>query len=192
MISLLVEFFSLIPSLLLVEFFRRIRTRSSRSQRPSPLYRALKTMKAHGLISSVVQCSSKSLSLASMMFRKKKLIVNGRRDKQRCTFPWWCLFLAYGLSLLIIATSIFFILIRGIEFGDLKSQQWLTSLILGFFSSTLVLQPIKVTDPHWTPRLRRSLLIRLFSSPSSSPVYSITPPMKRMTRSRRTSMITCS
>jgi hypothetical protein len=28
----------------------------------------------------------------------------------------------------------FFIIIRGIEFGDLKTQKWLTSVLSGFFS----------------------------------------------------------
>ncbi len=60
------------------------------------------------------------------------------------TFPWWCLFIAYGLSLLIIGISMFFIIVRGIEFGDSKTQKWLTSVLTGFFSSILLTQPIKV------------------------------------------------
>lgn len=38
----------------------------------------------------------------------------------------------------------FFIIARGIEFGDLKTQKWLTSLLSGFFSSILLIQPLKV------------------------------------------------
>jgi hypothetical protein len=38
---------------------------------------------------------------------------------------------------------------RGIEFGDEKAQQWLWSLLSGFFSSILFLQPLKV-DFLWT------------------------------------------
>ena len=41
--------------------------------------------------------------------------------------------------------SIFFIIVRGIEFGDLKCQKWLTSLLSSFFSSILVIQPLKVS-----------------------------------------------
>jgi hypothetical protein len=59
-------------------------------------------------------------------------------------FPWWCLFIAYGLSLIISGISMFFIIVRGIEFGDLKTQKWLTSLLSGLFSSILLIQPIKV------------------------------------------------
>jgi hypothetical protein len=48
------------------------------------------------------------------------------------------------LSLIISGISMFFIIVRGIEFGDLKTQKWLTSLISGFFSSIFLIQPMKV------------------------------------------------
>jgi hypothetical protein len=38
----------------------------------------------------------------------------------------------------------FFIIVRGIEFGDLKTQKWLTSILTGFFSSIFLTQPIKI------------------------------------------------
>ena len=70
------------------------------------------------------------------------------RGRQRgllyLTFPWWCVYIAYALSFVIIVISIFFIIIRGIEFGDLKTQQWLTSILTGIFSSVLFTQPIKI------------------------------------------------
>jgi hypothetical protein len=40
--------------------------------------------------------------------------------------------------------SIFLIIARGIEFGDLKSEKWLTSLISGFISSIVLIEPMKV------------------------------------------------
>jgi hypothetical protein len=69
-----------------------------------------------------------------------------KRDKKKCalSFPWWCLFIAYGLSVIVAVLSIFFIIARGIEFGDLKTRQWLTSSISGFFSSIFLTQPLKV------------------------------------------------
>ncbi len=71
--------------------------------------------------------------------------VNSMKKKRfQVTFPWWCLFIAYILSFLIIVVSIFFIIVRGIEFGDLKTQKWLTSIITGFFSSIFLTQPIKI------------------------------------------------
>jgi hypothetical protein len=66
-----------------------------------------------------------------------------KKPSQR-TFPWWCLFLAYGLSLALVGVSILFIIARGIEFGDLETQKWLTSILTSFFSSIFLTQPIKV------------------------------------------------
>jgi hypothetical protein len=60
------------------------------------------------------------------------------------TLPWWCIFIAYGLCIILVGISILFIIARGIEFGDLKTQQWLTSILSGFFSSIFLTQPIKV------------------------------------------------
>jgi hypothetical protein len=66
------------------------------------------------------------------------------KKKKAFSFPWWCLFIAYGVSLLLLTLSTFFMIVRGIELGDLKTQKWLTSILSGFFSSIFVIQPIKV------------------------------------------------
>jgi hypothetical protein len=64
--------------------------------------------------------------------------------KKKLKFPWWCLFIAYGICVILVGLSIVFIIARGIEFGDLKTQKWLTSIVSGFFSSVILVQPIKV------------------------------------------------
>ena len=70
-----------------------------------------------------------------------------RQDKSRAMFmfPWWCVFIAYGLSVILAAVSLFFIIIRGIEFGDTKIQKWLTTLLSSFVSSVILVQPVKVS-----------------------------------------------
>jgi hypothetical protein len=72
------------------------------------------------------------------------MVQSKKKKKSSLTFPWWCLFVAYGLSLIFAIISMFFIIARGIQFGDLKTQKWLTSLLTGFFSSIFLIQPIKV------------------------------------------------
>jgi hypothetical protein len=61
------------------------------------------------------------------------MLVKSKNPKLGFKFPWWCLFLAYSLSLILISISILFIIARGIEFGELKSQKWLASILSGFF-----------------------------------------------------------
>ena len=53
---------------------------------------------------------------------------------------------SWFLKYIMAVVSIFFIIVRGIEFGDLKCQKWLTSLLSSFFSSILVVQPLKVSS----------------------------------------------
>jgi uncharacterized membrane protein len=67
-----------------------------------------------------------------------------KKKKEKKTLPWWFIFVAYGFSFLCVAVSAIFIIARGIEFGDLKTRQWLTSSISGFFSSIFLTQPLKV------------------------------------------------
>ncbi|CAF1480222.1 unnamed protein product, partial [Adineta steineri] len=119
-IGIMVELFTLIPSLLIVQLFRRIRPRQQVSRLREAIYKMKPSRKASTNVHAI----------------KKK--------QSSITLPWWCLFIGYGLSMIIIAISIFFIIVRGIEFGDVKTQQWLTSVLTGFFSSVIFTQPIKI------------------------------------------------
>lgn len=112
-----------IPSIFLVVFFRRIRQRHS-SSHILPIFQVFSRLRAM------------QVSTTHQVERRKK--------KSMISFPWWCLFIAYGLSFLIIMVSILLIIARGIEFGDVKVQKWLGSLVISFFSMILLSQPIKV------------------------------------------------
>ena len=125
-IGVIIELFSLIPSLLLVQSFQRLTPRRPKS---SSLRRVLCQLNPRG---TFAKAGGKNENT-----KKKK--------GSKWTFPWWWIFVVYGLCFILAALSIFFIIARGIEFGDLKTQKWLTSILTGFFSSILVIQPIKVS-----------------------------------------------
>ena len=95
----------------------------------------------------------------ALIFRRKALTPPEQKKRPSWTFPWWFLFIAYAFSLICAAISIFFIIARGIEFGDLTTQKWLTSLLTGFFSLIFLIQPLKV----YTCRLFHLQIIILFS-----------------------------
>jgi hypothetical protein len=118
-IGIISDILLFIPSLFLVIFFRRIRRHQS-----------------HVQISPVLQALSN--------LRPMKVLTTNQRNKKAKSLPWWCLFIAYSVSFLMMMISILFIIARGIEFGDVKVQKWLGSLTVGFFSSVLLTQPIKV------------------------------------------------
>ena len=67
-----------------------------------------------------------------------------KQKRSKLTFPWWFVFLAYSLSILLFGLSIFFIIARGIELKDLETQKWLKSVLIGFFSSICLIEPLKV------------------------------------------------
>ncbi len=116
------EVLSLIPSLLLVQIFRRLR---SRGESMSPLRQTLYQIKSTPIRENVVEEPKKKKKFA----RK---------------FPWWFIFIAYGLCVILVGISILFIIARGIQFGDFKTQKWLISILSGFFSSILLTQPLKI------------------------------------------------
>ena len=110
-----------LPSIFLVMFFRRIRRRRSLFQ-ISPILQTLSQLR--------------SIEISTAYNRTKK--------KKAKLLPWWCLFIAYGLSFIMIIVFMLLIIARGIELGNVKTQKWLGSLIIAFFSSVLFTQPIKV------------------------------------------------
>ena len=135
----MMEFLSLIPNLFIVQFFRRIR---SRRQRPSSLRQALYQLNVP-IITFVFHTNGNFICFCHIS-RKDASSSVPKKKLSKITFPWWCLFIAYALSFSLMAVSIFFIIARGIEYGDLKTQKWLTSILTGFFSSIFLTEPIKV------------------------------------------------
>ncbi|KAM3607032.1 uncharacterized protein V6R79_000867 [Siganus canaliculatus] len=58
--------------------------------------------------------------------------------------PWWFIFFGW---LLVIATSVvsgYFTMLYGLKFGRERSISWLVSMIVSFFQSILIIQPLKV------------------------------------------------
>lgn len=72
----------------------------------------------------------------------------------------WCRYIGWALCTLSILVSIFFLWAYGIQFGDEKTRKWVTSLIVSFFASILVTQPIKVF-------VTALILSTLFKSPDT-------------------------
>jgi len=122
-IGILTELFALIPSLLIVQLFRRLKSRPTNQNHQSILQQTLTQIRGYD-----------------------QTLVKDVHPKKKPPFQlsWWWIFIAYGLSLSFIGISMFFIIIRGIQFGDVKTQQWLTSLIIGLFSSICLTQPLKI------------------------------------------------
>ena len=68
-----------------------------------------------------------------------------KKKKQPLTLPWWCKILAYVLSFLFAAVSLFFIIMQGISLGNEQVTKWVTSLAVSFLASVLLTQPLEVS-----------------------------------------------
>ena len=108
------------PTLLLVQLFRRTKRRSSRLAK---LKAILSGNEPNKLDAFDEKHPKKSFELK---------------------FPWWFKIVAYVLSLLFATISVFFVIVKGIEFGNEKVTKWLTSLVISFLSSMLLTQPLQV------------------------------------------------
>ena len=66
--------------------------------------------------------------------------------EEKFYLPWIFMILGWGLCILCILVSIFFLWAYAVQFGNDKTYQWLSSLIVAFFSGLLLLEPIKVEN----------------------------------------------
>lgn len=116
---MITEIIIFLPSLFLIALFRRSKARSPRTV--SPVGEAIQNIRA-------------------MKIETK----NKKSEKKKFLFPWWCLIIAYILSFLMMAVSIFFILIKCFQYGEARTQLWLGTIPTNFFASVLLAQPLKV------------------------------------------------
>ena len=107
------------PTLLLVQLFRRTKARTTNLNR----------------LRNVLKEKEKQLPVASY---------SDKKSEYRFSFPWWFKFVAYFISFVFASVSLFFVVVKGIEFGEVKVTKWLTSIMVSFASSVVLMQPLQV------------------------------------------------
>ncbi|XP_071106159.1 polycystin family receptor for egg jelly-like [Haliotis cracherodii] len=73
----------------------------------------------------------------------KKLKTKPQRNKKKY-FPWWTKYIAWLLVFISTTVSAFFTFLYSMEWGKVKSNAWLSSMLLSVGQSVLLLQPIKI------------------------------------------------
>ena len=66
------------------------------------------------------------------------------KKKDPFLFPHWCIYVGWFLTISTILASSVVVVIYGMVFGNSKSLEWLTAVIIGFVQDIIVIQPIKV------------------------------------------------
>ncbi|PRD28967.1 UNVERIFIED_CONTAM: Polycystic kidney disease protein 1-like 2 [Trichonephila clavipes] len=64
--------------------------------------------------------------------------------KKKCLLPWWCAYISWFLVVVSVGSSLFFLWAYGLQFGNIRTGKWLTSLIISFLSSVLLTEPLKI------------------------------------------------
>ena len=77
-----------------------------------------------------------------LIFRNRKF-----RGEQctGCHVPWWSIFCAYILVFLCVGSSATFVFLYSLQWGGVKSLEWMMSFVLAIFQSVIILEPVKVS-----------------------------------------------
>ena len=70
------------------------------------------------------------------------------KKKKKMSLPWWMLIVSWVLLWLVVLVCMAFVTFYGISFKDTKCKKWITSLVVSFFMSIFLTQPIKVRILH--------------------------------------------
>ena len=107
------------PNLLIVNIFKRVRSRTSKVH----IIEILRKMQGKGYESDT-----------------------SNTRKSPFTLPWWFVFVGYFLVLACVFVSGVFIVFYSLQWGTEKSTAWLLSIVLSFTETLFIVQPIKVSQ----------------------------------------------
>jgi len=97
--------------------------------------------------------------------RSNKTSATGKkRSGCKVQLPFWCAYIAWFLVALSIIVSAFFTILYSFEWGREKSTAWLTSFLLSFAESIVLIQPVKVSQNKYTVFDKITALYRRQSS----------------------------
>ena len=77
----------------------------------------------------------------------ERLEKKGKKGKK--TLPYWCVYVAWFLVVLTVAVPAFFVFTYSMEWGEEKSNAWLTAMLLSVVESVTLIQPTKVRIIHF-------------------------------------------
>uniref|UniRef100_A0A2L2YFJ8 Polycystic kidney disease protein 1-like 2 n=1 Tax=Parasteatoda tepidariorum TaxID=114398 RepID=A0A2L2YFJ8_PARTP len=151
-VGVMANFIVFPPTFLMITLFRKTRLRNLR---PSHITDAIKKQQAASKKKgSTFSRPGSALSGTTLILddisqedesrRENRFGLQKQKKKKKFLFPWWCRIIAWILAVSSIIVSCFFLWAYGVQFGDEKTKKWVTSLLISFFSSILVTQPIKV------------------------------------------------
>ena len=85
-----------------------------------------------------------SLSRAQTSLSIVDVAQETKKKKKSWDLPWWFVIVGWVVLWLTTLTSAAFVTFYGVQFQDLKCKKWISSMLISFFASVFITQPIKV------------------------------------------------
>jgi len=130
------------PSFLLVQIFKRSKRRYTRLTKMKKLleeHNPTKNQKDNDEEKRINEENENDFEE-----EKKDESIKTKNKKYELKFPWWFKFVAYALSFVFATVCLFFVLMKGITFGNETVTKWITSVVISFLTSVLLTQPLQV------------------------------------------------
>lgn len=90
-----------------------------------------------------------SCSASGLHTRSSSPTEDSSGDSKKCCqkgLPWWFVFVGWFLVVATSGVSAYFTMIYGLTYGKDRSISWLISMVVSFFESLFITQPVKVRD----------------------------------------------
>lgn len=96
--------------------------------------------------SNDIEKDPSELSASQLPNSDDNLTVDCKQNKKRrqCKFPWWTIFIAYGLISCSIITSGFFLFMYSLEWGKEITEEWMLTIMMCTVQSIFLVEPTKV------------------------------------------------
>uniref|UniRef100_A0A673FY16 Polycystic kidney disease 1 like 2a n=1 Tax=Sinocyclocheilus rhinocerous TaxID=307959 RepID=A0A673FY16_9TELE len=90
-----------------------------------------------------------SCSVSGLHTRSSSPTEGNSGDSRKCSqkgLPWWFVFVGWFLVVSTSGVSAYFTMMYGLTYGKERSISWLISMVVSFFESLFITQPVKVRD----------------------------------------------
>lgn len=100
-----------------------------------------------GLLDFHLPSSSLNSELLDHSPSPEESVSSGNSGKKCCLagLPWWFVFIGWTLVIATSSVSGYFTMMYGLTYGKERSISWLISMVVSFFESLFITQPLKVS-----------------------------------------------
>lgn len=98
-------------------------------------------------IKGLLECGLPSSSQETAQFISSTSLEESRESPKKCCqrgLPWWFVFVGWTLVIATSGVSGYFTMMYGLTYGKDRSISWLISMLVSFFESLFITQPLKV------------------------------------------------